>query len=62
VSRRYLIGAGLLAVLGAGAALVTARHARIMRNRPYELTGASFAEFTSLEPIDAHTHIFTKLA
>ena len=58
MSRRYRIGIGLLAVLCTVGALVAIRHVRRVRNQPFKLTGASLAEFVSLEPIDAHTHVF----
>jgi predicted TIM-barrel fold metal-dependent hydrolase len=58
VSRRYLIGIGLLAVLCTAAALVTIRHVKRLRDQPFKLTGTSLAEFSSLDPIDAHTHVF----
>ena len=58
MNRRFLIGIGLVAVLCAAFGLATIRHIRRVRNQPFKLTGACLAEFTSLEPIDVHTHVF----
>jgi predicted TIM-barrel fold metal-dependent hydrolase len=57
VSRRFLISIGA-AVLGIAAGLVTARHAYRSHSQSPTLGGRQLADFTSLEPIDAHTHIF----
>jgi predicted TIM-barrel fold metal-dependent hydrolase len=50
----------ILAILAVGAvAVIGARHLRNRaQNRPYTLTGQRLADYTSLEPIDAHTHVF----
>src|SRR5450432_3342812 len=53
----YAISIGLLVLCLSGAWLVH-RHARRVHSQPLALSGERLAEFTSLEPIDAHTHIF----
>jgi len=53
----YAIGIGIL-VLCLATALVMSRLTRRVQNQPLALSGARLEEFTSLEPIDAHTHIF----
>jgi predicted TIM-barrel fold metal-dependent hydrolase len=60
VIRRYLIIA--IAVLGIGIALLVSRHGRRTHTQPPTLTAAQLTDFTSLEPIDAHTHIFKSSA
>jgi len=57
VSGRQLIGI-CVGVLGIAAALVLARHGKPAHDHPPILSDRALAEFTSLEPIDAHTHIF----
>lgn len=52
----YLIGVGLL-VLCLATALVVRRSTRRLHSQPPLLNSSALAEFTSLEPIDAHTHI-----
>ena len=55
--QRYLIGVALIAVLCIAIA-VKVRHQRQARNQPYKLSGDRLTDFTSIEPIDAHTHVF----
>jgi hypothetical protein len=45
----------LLIVLFGFVSLVACRSSRQDKGYPYSLSGAALAEFTSLEPIDAHT-------
>jgi len=52
----YAVAIGLL-LLCLSMLLVVSRLPRRVPSQPLVLSGASFAEFTSLEPIDAHTHI-----
>ena len=52
----YAIGIGLL-VLCLAAALILGRLTRRAQSQSPVLSGAALQEFTSLEPIDAHTHI-----
>jgi hypothetical protein len=54
--RRAFICALLIVSLGF-VSLVACRSNRQDKGHPYSLSGAALAEFTSLEPIDAHTHI-----
>jgi predicted TIM-barrel fold metal-dependent hydrolase len=59
VKRRSLIGISVLVILVAVAVtVIVAGHQRVTPSRSYELTGASLEAFSSLEPIDAHTHVF----
>jgi len=58
VSRRYLIGIGLLALLCVAIGGLVVRHKRRLQSQPYKLTGTTLDEFKSIEPIDAHTHVF----
>jgi predicted TIM-barrel fold metal-dependent hydrolase len=60
VIRRYLIIA--VAVLGIAVAVLVSRHGRRTHAQPLTLTAAQLTDFTSLEPIDAHTHIFRSSA
>ena len=53
---KYGLAIGLL-VLCLSMLLVVNRLPRKVHSQPFVLSGASLAEFTSLEPIDAHTHI-----
>ncbi len=39
-------------------AFVSYRSTRALQRQPFALSGARMAEFASLEPIDAHTHVF----
>jgi predicted TIM-barrel fold metal-dependent hydrolase len=48
---------GLLVVGCLSLTPVACRSARDDRSRPYVLSGDRLAEFTSIEPIDAHTHV-----
>jgi predicted TIM-barrel fold metal-dependent hydrolase len=50
-----IIATGFLLCLAI--AFVVNRHIRRIQNQPGVLQGTALAEFTSLEPIDAHTHI-----
>ncbi len=52
----YTISIALLALF-LSVALFVIRSARRFRSQPPVLSGARLAEFTSLDPIDAHTHI-----
>ena len=47
----------VLFVLCLSMTLVSYHSTRALQNQPYVLSAAGMAEFTSLEPIDAHTHI-----
>src|ERR1017187_8746188 len=53
----YAISIGLLVLCISGAWLFH-RHVHKAHGQPLALSGDRLAEFTSLEPIDAHTHIF----
>jgi predicted TIM-barrel fold metal-dependent hydrolase len=53
---RYIIIIGGF-VLCLAMALIVRRQTRRVQSQQVALTGASLAEFTSLEPIDAHTHV-----
>jgi predicted TIM-barrel fold metal-dependent hydrolase len=57
VNGRQLLGIGV-GVLGIAAALVLARHGKPAHDRTPALSDRALMEFTALEPIDAHTHIF----
>jgi predicted TIM-barrel fold metal-dependent hydrolase len=53
----YAISIGILVLCLSGAWLLH-RRAHRPHNRPLALSGEQLTEFTSLDPIDAHTHIF----
>lgn len=58
MKRPYLISISLLVVLCAVIAGIAVRHKRRIQSQPLKLSGTRLAEFTSLEPIDAHAHVF----
>lgn len=52
-----VLPASLAVLLIFGMSLVACRSSRNAQLQPYSFTGPVLAEFTSLEPIDAHTHV-----
>lgn len=58
MSRRLLIGICLMVLLCGAVGFLELRHLRAVRNRPFTLTGATLEDFASIEPLDAHVHVF----
>ena len=58
MTRPRLISFGLISLLVAALAFRELRHWRDARQRPFTLTGVVLRDFSSLEPIDAHVHVF----
>jgi hypothetical protein len=52
------MGAALVVALCVGIAGIIVGHHRSTRSQPYKLSSEQLAAFTSLEPIDVHTHVF----
>ena len=61
MKRRPLLGTSLLVIiliLFVAITAVVVRHKRRIPSASYKLSAASLEAFTSLEPIDVHTHVF----
>jgi predicted TIM-barrel fold metal-dependent hydrolase len=58
VKRLHRFGIAVLLIVGIAVAGVFLRHRRTAQSRPFKLTGSNLEEFRSIEPIDAHTHVF----
>ena len=58
MTRRYLIAVGVVVMLCAAIAGMIVHHSGRIRTQPFTLSRAQLTEFASLDPIDAHTHIF----
>lgn len=58
MKRRYLLIIVIVVALGVAIVAVSLRNQKIMRNRAAQIEAASLRDFASLEPVDAHTHIF----
>lgn len=58
MTRRILFILVMVAVLGIAIAGVSVLHQKLRRNREAQLASRYLTEFSSLEPIDVHTHIY----
>lgn len=58
MKRRYILSIAIVAVVAIAIAGISVRREKLQQKRMAELNANILATFASLEPVDAHTHIF----